>query len=172
MEKKLSCGEISVQLTGFYCNLCRFVAKSVIHAVLSRNFCHNLHAFMWRKVEPKSTFVEKKCQIWGLVCNKTDIFSNDGSMAGVIVEFWNCGTIIIRKYGNHMSLIISTIHDLSVKVGLPWRHCRLCIWWAYISHYLHVALIRIFVPCAISNPLLKPKKLTLQQPKMDYKWGE
>ena len=43
-----------------YCNLCRFVAKSVIRAVLSRNF-------MWRKIEPKSTFVEKKWQIWGLV---------------------------------------------------------------------------------------------------------
>ena len=53
-------GEISVQLMGFYCNLCRFVAKSVIHAVMSRNFCHNLCAFMWRKIKPKSTFVEKK----------------------------------------------------------------------------------------------------------------
>ena len=52
-------GEISVQLIGFYCNLCRFVAKSIIHAVLSRNFCHNLRAFMWRKIELKSTFVEK-----------------------------------------------------------------------------------------------------------------
>ena len=50
-------GEISVQLMGFYCNLCRFVAKSVIHAVLSRNFCHNLRAFMWRKIEPRSTFI-------------------------------------------------------------------------------------------------------------------
>ena len=40
---------------GFYCNLCRFVAKSVIHAVFSLNFCHNLRAFMWRKIEPKST---------------------------------------------------------------------------------------------------------------------
>ena len=30
-------------------------------------FCHNLRAFMWRKIEPKSTFLEKKCQIWGLV---------------------------------------------------------------------------------------------------------
>ena len=49
-----------VQLMGFYCNLKCFVAKSVIHAVLSRNFCHNLRAFMWRKIEPKSTFVEKK----------------------------------------------------------------------------------------------------------------
>ena len=29
-----------------------FVAKSVIHTVSSRNF-------MWRKIEPKSTFVEK-----------------------------------------------------------------------------------------------------------------
>ena len=35
--------------------------KPVIHAVLSRNlFCHNLRAFMWGKIEPKSTFVEKK----------------------------------------------------------------------------------------------------------------
>ena len=48
-EEKKQC----VQLMGFYCNLCRFVAKSVIHAVLSRNFT-------WRKIEPKSTFVEKK----------------------------------------------------------------------------------------------------------------
>ena len=23
-------------------------------------FCHNLRAFMWRKIEPKNTFVEKK----------------------------------------------------------------------------------------------------------------
>ena len=50
IENFSTCGEISVQLMGFYCNLCRFVAKSVIHAVLSRNFCHNLRAFMWRKI--------------------------------------------------------------------------------------------------------------------------
>ena len=60
IENFSTCGEISVQLIGFYCNLCRFVAKSVIHAVVSRNFCHNLCAFMWGKIEPKSTFVEKK----------------------------------------------------------------------------------------------------------------
>ena len=30
------------------------------------NFCHNLRAFMWRRIEPKSTFVEKKWQISGL----------------------------------------------------------------------------------------------------------
>ena len=47
-------------IDGFNCNLCRFVAKSVIHTgVLSQNF-------MWRKIEPKSTFVEKKLQISGL----------------------------------------------------------------------------------------------------------
>ena len=54
------CGEC-VQFMGLYCNLCRFVAKSVIHALLSRNlFCHNLRAFMWRKIEPKSTFFGEK----------------------------------------------------------------------------------------------------------------
>ena len=31
------------------------------------NFCHNLRAFMWRKIEPKSTFVEKKWQISALL---------------------------------------------------------------------------------------------------------
>ena len=30
-------------------------------------FCHNSHAFLWRKIESKSTFVEKKWQLWGLL---------------------------------------------------------------------------------------------------------
>ena len=55
-------------------------AKSVIHAVLLRIFYHNLRAFMWRKIEPIRTFVEKKwVGIWGLgfslwghqICNKS-----------------------------------------------------------------------------------------------------
>ena len=62
-----TCGKISVQLMGFYCNLCRFVAKSVIHPVLSRNFCHNLRTFMWRKIEPKKYICGEKWQIWGLI---------------------------------------------------------------------------------------------------------
>ena len=33
-----------------------------------QNFGHKLRAFMWRTIEPKSTFVEKKWQISGL-CN-------------------------------------------------------------------------------------------------------
>ena len=54
IENFSTCGENSVQLMGFYCILCCFVAKYVIQAVLSRNFCQNLRAFMWRKNEPKS----------------------------------------------------------------------------------------------------------------------
>ena len=50
-ENFSTCGELSVEFLGFYCNFYRFVAKSVIHAVLSRKFCHNLRAFMWRKIE-------------------------------------------------------------------------------------------------------------------------
>ena len=50
-------------IVGVYCNFCRFVAKSVNHTVLLRNFCPNLRAFRWRKIKPKSTFVEKKWQI-------------------------------------------------------------------------------------------------------------
>ena len=60
IENFSTCEEISVQLMGSQCNLCRFVAKSVIHAVLTQIFCHILGAFMWRKIEPKSTFVQKK----------------------------------------------------------------------------------------------------------------
>ena len=32
IENISTCRKISVQLMGFYCNLCRFVAKSLIHA--------------------------------------------------------------------------------------------------------------------------------------------
>ena len=58
IENFSTCGEISGQLIGFYCNLCRFVAKSVIHAVLLQNlFCQNLCAFI---------FLEKndKYEVW------------------------------------------------------------------------------------------------------------
>ena len=49
IDNSSTCGDISAQLMEFYCNLCRFVAKSATYAVLSRNFCHNLRAFMWKK---------------------------------------------------------------------------------------------------------------------------
>ena len=59
---------------GCNCNLCRFVGKSVIQAILSRNiFCHNLRAFMWRKIEAKSTFVENKWQISGLISDSESV---------------------------------------------------------------------------------------------------
>ena len=64
------CGEISAfHVEKFQMS---FIA---IYAVLLLNlfftmfvakFCHNLRAFMWRKIEPKSTFVEKKSQMSGL----------------------------------------------------------------------------------------------------------
>ena len=38
-----------------------------IYAIFFRNF-HNLRAFKRRKIEPKSTFVQKKWQISGLCC--------------------------------------------------------------------------------------------------------
>ena len=35
-------------------------------------FCHNLHAFMWRKIEPKKYICGEKWQIWGLItCCRT-----------------------------------------------------------------------------------------------------
>ena len=94
VEKRLSCGEISAfqvwQLWGnwkflhmwrnFRCLHMTDVEKSeIVHIghVWSRKrrhickmfaiffiICHNIRAFMWRKIEPKSTFVEKKRQIW------------------------------------------------------------------------------------------------------------
>ena len=55
------CDVESVAIYAKFMQLLQFAVLLLIHAVLSRNlFCHNLRAFMWRKIEPKSTFVEKK----------------------------------------------------------------------------------------------------------------
>ena len=54
VEKKLSCGEISdfcKQFMEYYRNLCRFCSK-----------------FVWRKICVEKISVEKKWQIWGLLC--------------------------------------------------------------------------------------------------------
>ena len=55
-------------------NLWRFVALNdskisfvAINAVLSRIFCRNLRAFVWRKIVPKIVCVEKKRQISGMI---------------------------------------------------------------------------------------------------------
>ena len=48
------CGEISVQLMGFYCNFCRVVAESVIHAVLQQKFLPQFTRFqVEKKLSPK-----------------------------------------------------------------------------------------------------------------------
>ena len=73
--KKLSCGEISaIHVWQLWRNLWSFIAIYAIFLLnllfivcfFAKFFCHNLRAFMWRKLSPKSTFVEKKWQIWGL----------------------------------------------------------------------------------------------------------
>ena len=47
-----------------FCCIIGFVA---IYALLSRNlFCRDLRTFMWRKIEPKIKYVEKKLQISGM----------------------------------------------------------------------------------------------------------
>ena len=43
-----------------------------------RHKCKIYAIFMWRKIEPKSTFVEKKWQIWGLL--ETPHFHNGGPL--------------------------------------------------------------------------------------------
>ena len=62
-----TCGEISVQLMGFYCNLCRFVTKLVIHTVLLRIFLPQFTRFHVEKNWAKRTFVEEKWQLSGLL---------------------------------------------------------------------------------------------------------
>ena len=57
------CGEIwnSSHMACVWCRRRCHICK--IYAI----FCHNLRAFMWRKIEPKTTFVEKKWQIWDVI---------------------------------------------------------------------------------------------------------
>ena len=63
---KLYCGEKIVMWrnVGNFGKLWRYFGK--FWEILGNfgRFCHNLRAFMWRKIESK-TFVEKKWQIWG-----------------------------------------------------------------------------------------------------------
>ena len=71
MERNLSCGEISPhERCGDKSDLSQFLLFSrkicfvAIYAVLSQNlFGRDLHAFAWRKIEPKIMSVEKKGQI-------------------------------------------------------------------------------------------------------------
>ena len=39
----------------------------VENVAIYAKFCHNLHAFMWRKIEPKKYICGEKWQIWGLI---------------------------------------------------------------------------------------------------------
>ena len=75
--KKFSTWEMwiqSVNWTNDVYNLWYFVALNcwkirflAIYAVLSRFFCCDLRAFVWRKIEPKMLSVEKKGQISGML---------------------------------------------------------------------------------------------------------
>ena len=65
-------------------------------------FCHNLRAFMWRKIEPKSTFVEKQFQENSLKLNShwqllTACYlggsQNDGNQANALKMCVNGNTI-------------------------------------------------------------------------------
>ena len=55
MEKKLSWGELLGNLGKFWRNF------GTYWEILRKfgKFCHSLRAFMWRKIEPKGSFVEK-----------------------------------------------------------------------------------------------------------------
>ena len=66
--------------------------------------CHNLRAFIWKKIEPKSTFVEKKWQISGLdtdgkICDRYLLWRKINFYAkqfvfvtvGVAQDFSSCG---------------------------------------------------------------------------------
>ena len=87
VEKNLPCGEISphdrlscgnssphkkceemwrhvvYNLWCFVTLKCCKIIFLAIYTVLSRIFCRNLGAFVWRKIEPKIVYVEKKGQI-------------------------------------------------------------------------------------------------------------
>ena len=66
--------EVSPHLASVWCeeclNICERYAlllKNWFYAVLSRNlFCRDSRTFVWRKIEPKIGYVEKKWQISGM----------------------------------------------------------------------------------------------------------
>ena len=86
----------------FYFNLCRFIAKSVIYAVLSWNFCHNLRDFISRRIEPKSTFVEKRWQLSGL--------HYLGNTFTLLEQYWDTAWALLGQY---QETILTTLWQYS-----------------------------------------------------------
>ena len=96
----------------FFCKLRCFVAKSV---------CRDLRVFVWRKIEPKIVYVEKKWQISGM-CHidwKTlDIhwkcfFEGDISYFSIIDILW---VDLMRKARNKNYLWIICFHVISYLI--------------------------------------------------------
>ena len=93
-------------------------------------FWHNLRAFMWRKIEPKSTFVEKKWQISGLYLLLT--------LHG-LKQFWCCehGAFCLccnlRPQGYYFCLLIDMFFIYNFAAGVPLFH--LAIWQIWCVNY-------------------------------------
>ena len=91
---------------------CWKIGFVVIYAVLSRNlFCRDLGTFVWRKIEPKIAYVEKKWQIWGM---QLPLKTTQDSWAGNMF----CGSLTIGI--NYFSLMrfgkISPLESISSAV--------------------------------------------------------
>ena len=99
---------------------CRFVAKSINHAVLSRNlFCHNFCAFIWRKIEPKVYFLGKN--------DKYEVCS-----AGIKISILITIRLIRSKFGLIRPKFLQgnfLSPDMDALCGRVYlRNCRLCIY--------------------------------------------
>ena len=91
-------------------NLWRFVALNdskisfvAIYAVLSRIFCCNLRAFVWRKFVQKIVCVEKKRQISGMASTIESLSAFEGC---VFAHFCDKNIIYLQMQENGLFLAV------------------------------------------------------------------
>ena len=83
------------------------------------NFCHNLRVFMWRKIEPKSTFVEKK-----MTNMRSDLLLNVWSDFNILFP-----TDLLDLLG----LIGQPLQSREMRIG--WEHFLYHIWVSFIVNW-------------------------------------
>ena len=71
-------------------NLKSFHLNAMLWQTSYLSQCHNLRTFMWRKIEPKSTFVEKRWQISGL--------HYLGNTFTLLEQYWDTAWALLGQY--------------------------------------------------------------------------
>ena len=146
IENFSTCGEISdVATWQMWRNLkiSTWHVCDIENVAIYANFCHKLCAFMWRKIEPKSTFVEKKWQISGL-CNWEQICE---STYRVQVPAYNVHLRLEEPVSPGRRLDArALVHQCSVQCAVCIVQCALSLEWHFYCTTIRLAATQLWLP--------------------------